>query len=427
MAWTGRRGWKTSLRIVRASRAGGSAGRWSFAFGLLDQAFSSATNLGLTLLAGRLLGPSGLGTVFVGFSFYIVALGVQRALLTTPLVAAMAARDDQERMQALEAGLTVVFLGGALMTFVFVGGGLLIPVSGAGGLLLFVPWLLPSLVQDYWRAVLFQERRGGQATLNDFSWALVMGVAAGIAYLWPSELSVVSAWGAGAAAGAILGFFQVRRRPELPGRAIRWWVEEVWPFGRWLGAEVTLYSGIYWGTVLTLAAVLGAYDLGGLQAAQSLFAPISLLSSGVTLPGLPAVTRALAASFGGALRLALRISVGVFVLALVYVVLAGAGGGALLGLVFGSRFDSFHDLIYPIGAWQLAAALGVGLSIFVRAQQRGRALFLTRVCVSIVGYCAITALAITHGVSGAAWGYATAAATETILLAVLVRRARPAV
>jgi O-antigen/teichoic acid export membrane protein len=410
--------------MLTANRVGASAGRWSFAFGLLDQSFSSATNLGLTLLAGRLLGPSGLGTVFVAFSFYIVALGVQRALLTTPLVAAMSARDDDARTRAIEAGLTVVFIGGAVMTLAFVGGGLLIPVSGARGLLLFIPWLLPSLVQDYWRAVLFQERRGGQAALNDFTWALVMGAMVGVAYAWPSRFSVVSAWGAGAAAGAVLGFFQVRRRPELPRSAARWWVTEVWPFGRWLGAEVTLYSGIYWGTVLTLAAVLGAYRLGGLQAGQSLFAPLSLVSSAVTLPGLPAVTRALAVSVSSALRLALRISGAVVALALVYVLLAGAGGGGLLALVFGSRFRVFHDLIYPIGAWQLAAAAGVGLQIFVRSQQRGRALFLTRLCVSIISYCAITTLAATHGVSGAAWGYAIGSATETLLLAALVQRSR---
>jgi O-antigen/teichoic acid export membrane protein len=408
--------------MLRADRPGRSSGRWSFAFGLLDQSLSSATNLGLTLLAGRLLGPSGLGTVFVAFSFYIVALGVQRALLTTPLVAAMAARSDDARKRATEAGLTIVFIGGALMTLAFVGGGLLIPVSGARGLLLFVPWLLPSLVQDYWRAVLFQERRGGQATLNDFAWAIGMGAIAAVAYSWPSQFSVVSAWGAGATAGAVLGFFQVRRRPALPRSAARWWLKEVWPFGRWLGAEVTLYSAISWGTVLTLAAVLGAYGLGGLQAAQSLFAPLSLLSSAVTLPGLPAVTRALAVSFSSALRLAVRISVAVVGLAFAYVLLAGAGGGGLLAVVFGSRFRTFHDLIYPIGAWQLAAAAGVGLQIFIRSQQRGRALFLTRLCVSIVGYCAITTLAATHGVSGAAWGFAIGSATETVLLAAIARR-----
>src|SRR5690242_8028401 len=123
------RGRNSSVRIPSPIRGGVSAGRSSFAFGLLDQVFSSGTNLALTLLAGRLLGPSGLGTVFVAFSFYIVALGVQRALLTTPLVAAMAARDDAARSRAIGAGLSVVFIGAAVMTLVFVACGLLIPIA----------------------------------------------------------------------------------------------------------------------------------------------------------------------------------------------------------------------------------------------------------------------------------------------------------
>ena len=40
----------------------------SFAWGLTDQALSSATTLLFTLIAARSLGPSGLGTVTLGFA-----------------------------------------------------------------------------------------------------------------------------------------------------------------------------------------------------------------------------------------------------------------------------------------------------------------------------------------------------------------------
>jgi hypothetical protein len=55
-------------------------------WGLFDQGFSSATNLGLAVLAGRLTGPGGLGVVYLGFTAYLAAISLQRALVTDPLV-----------------------------------------------------------------------------------------------------------------------------------------------------------------------------------------------------------------------------------------------------------------------------------------------------------------------------------------------------
>ena len=42
--------------------------RTQIAWGGIDQGLSSATNLGLAVLAGRLLGEAGLGTTFLGFA-----------------------------------------------------------------------------------------------------------------------------------------------------------------------------------------------------------------------------------------------------------------------------------------------------------------------------------------------------------------------
>ena len=56
--------------------------RRNFAWGFASQGASSITNLGLSLLAGRLLGPSSLGAIFVGFSVYLLAMGFLRSLIT---------------------------------------------------------------------------------------------------------------------------------------------------------------------------------------------------------------------------------------------------------------------------------------------------------------------------------------------------------
>jgi hypothetical protein len=58
-----------SMKPVRAQ----SRPRNEIAWGVVDQGLSSATNLGISILAGRLLGPAGLGVIFLGFSTYLFA------------------------------------------------------------------------------------------------------------------------------------------------------------------------------------------------------------------------------------------------------------------------------------------------------------------------------------------------------------------
>jgi hypothetical protein len=86
-----------------------AAGRRDFAWGFASQGASSVTNLGLSLLAGRLLGPSDLGAIFVGFSFYLLAMGFQRSLITDPHLAATASLDEDARRGATRSALTMAF------------------------------------------------------------------------------------------------------------------------------------------------------------------------------------------------------------------------------------------------------------------------------------------------------------------------------
>ena len=52
------------------------AGR-KVAWGFGDQFFSSLTNFGLTIIAGRSLGPEALGVISIGFSAYVIDLVFQ--------------------------------------------------------------------------------------------------------------------------------------------------------------------------------------------------------------------------------------------------------------------------------------------------------------------------------------------------------------
>lgn len=395
----------------------------SYVWGFVDQGISSATNFGLVLLAARALGPDGLGVVTLGFFAYLLALGFQRSLLTTPLVSSSAPLEASVRESAIRNGITVQFAGALALTVAFLAGGLLLPGSGGRGLLLVAPWLGAALLQDFWRAVLFQEKRARGAAANDGLWALTMCAAAVPAWYLGTDWAIVGCWGAGALAGALLGFVQLEIRPAAPTAAVPWWRTRIWPFGSWLGLESALYSVAEAGTMFVLSGLLGAAAVGGLRAAQSLFAPLNLILPAITLPGLPAIARAHAASPRAAILLAARLSALVVTLAGVYAAVMIAFGETLVPYVFGESFAMYEDLAVPIGMWQLVGGCGAGFAIFLVARQRGRDLVAIRAAGALASLAFVTLLAWTSGVTGAAWGFALGAGCASVLTVAFAIRA----
>src|ERR687897_566004 len=84
----------------------------NFVWGFVGQGCSSATNFGLSVMAGQLLGPRGLGIVFIGFVAYQLVLGLQRAVVTQPLIAQTAPLAALHRLPPSYSGLTVTLATG---------------------------------------------------------------------------------------------------------------------------------------------------------------------------------------------------------------------------------------------------------------------------------------------------------------------------
>ena len=362
-----------------------------------------------------MVGPGGLGVVVLGFAGYLLLLGFQRALLTTPLVSSSAALESAGRLLAIRRGLTIGLVGALGATLVLLLLGLTVPGNAGRGFLIFAPWLLPALVQDFWRAVLFQERRAKAAAMNDALWLVTMVLTAPIAWLVGTDWAVVACWGLGASAAALLGFAWTRLRPARLRSAFSWWRTRLWSFGRWLGAEGVVYAFTSTATVFLLNALLGAESVGGLSAAQSLFAPLSLILPAIALPGLPEMARMLAVSPRAAIALAGRLSALVTALAALYVGTMVLSGGRLIPLVFGVDFDPYASLAMPLGTWQIVVGLGAGFGLFLTAQERGRDLLAVRIMGSVASMVCVVLLAWKSGLTGAAWGFSVGAATATAL------------
>ncbi len=405
-----------SVALPRSTRLDRSGPAWSVVWGFVDQVFSSVTNFGLFLVAGRLLGPAGLGIVFVGFSSYLVALGFQRALVTDPLIATSAARDDASRIRMTRCGLTTSILGASAAGVVVAAFGLAVPGPVGRGLLLFALWLVPALIQDFWRAVLFRDGRPVAAAVNDGVWLLAMVACVPLAWIGGSVWPIVGCWGAGAFAGTVLGFLQARVRPATPTAGVRWWRSEAWPLGRWLGINSILYSLGSYATIFALAGLVGAGQLGGLRAVESIFAPLSLIIPALALPGLPAVTRALAESTAAAKRLALQFGSVATTATVLYVLVLSLGREQVLPRVFGQSFAGFTNLVWPVGIGQVIASTALASGLLLKAERRGRALLLsgTAGALSTLGLAA--GLAAAFGVVGAAWGLAAGSAVGAVAM-----------
>jgi O-antigen/teichoic acid export membrane protein len=406
---------------VRSLKARGRAGI-QVSWGLVDQGFSSATNFGLTVIAGRLVGPKGLGVVYIGFSLYLFVLSFQRALITDPLVVSSAPLNASRREAAGRAALTLVLMAGVVATALMLLLARVAPGPVGRGLALFAPWMVLALAQDFWRALLFRNGRGAAAALNDGIWVASMVLVVPVAWWTRSEWAIVATWGAGASLGGLLGFVQTRMRPVRPSIAWRWWREEASTLGRWLGVENALVAAQSQVLIIVLAAVLGARSLGGLRAVEAVFAPMTLVGEAMGLPGLPLLSQSLATSFTAARRWAVRLSLITVSLVLMYLLVAGSVRTQLLSLVFGDSFDGFGNLVLPIGVAQLIFAGGSGFWLLARAASRGRALVVARAFGSTTSLVAAVTLARVQGLTGAAWGLALGTGLCSGLITVLTRR-----
>ena len=408
-------------RISRLRMLGGRI-HAQMLWGLVDQGCLSAANFALTVAAARLLGPAGLGQVFVGFTFFLFSLSLQRALVSDPLVVVSARLGVEERLKATRAATTATVSLAAVMVIVTCAAGLGLPARIGGGLALFAPWILPAMLNELFRTALFRDQRGAEGARNGVVALLVIVVAMAVTTQVPSDWAVVSAWGLGGLAAALLGLVCTRAWPSRLAESWRWWLEEAWPLGRWLGAESLVINGRLQLYTLLLAAVLGTTDLGGLRAAESLFALMTLVGPALSVAGLPAITRALARSVSDALGLATRISGIALAVVAVYLVGVGVARAEVMGLVFGQEFVAFAHLVIPIGVAQLLGGGVLGYTLFLKACSAGRSLFRYQIAFSVLVLGLSVGLAVRYGAEGAAWGYTAACLLAGGIMVVLAYR-----
>ncbi len=396
---------------------------------MTDQCFASGTNFIVGVVVARLAGPAGLGAFALAYAAWVLLNNLHRALITDPMAISRDVHHGKDT-DTLRRGFGAEVFLGLLATAVFVLIGVVLIVSGqktfGDGMLAVAPWLVFLDLQDYWRWIGFMQGKPSKALVNDIVFAIAQTGAFVIVYVTGvrSVFAVVSAWGAGAVAGALYGLWQFSVRPGLRGGYAL--LRSRWHLSKWLaGTQVTAWGAgqLY---LIVAGGILGAAALGGLKAAQALVTgPSSIVIHAGGSFGLPEASRALAEKGWNALRRvswwisgAGLLSVGVFGLVVII------DGAPLLRLFYGASFVRYEPAARLMAVAFVISAFGLGPILTLKAMKRTHALFHIQAITLAVSIPAVAVLAVTYGVTGAAAAALFSNAAGLAALLLYVRGAR---
>lgn len=345
-----------------------SAGRLKTKLVLADQIVVSGANFAVGLLVARALGPSGFGQFTLVSSIILFVLGVQVALIDSPMMVLGAALSDQRKPDYFPA---------------VIGGQLLFCLASAALLLLAAPiigrfapqWgfdrvLWPALFamagflcQDFYRRYFFVRDRAHVALSSDLACHGAKVALLGAFALWWGLDAGEAFWiiGVASVVGVVVafGFRSQERQWRAPdGASLRRVTRAHWDFGRWLLAESMASICASQLVIYITGRVISLSAVGGMAAAMHIVGATNVLL--LALENLvPSRAAQIHASRGSAAlnRYLLRISLlgGAGTLAVVAVAVLGAE--FWLRLLYGAAYQGNGRLVWW---WGLYYVIGFG-------------------------------------------------------------------
>ena len=337
----------------------------------LDQALSSLTNFGITVLAARELTRTDFGAFGLAFSLALVVIGVVRSFVTEPLLA----RPDlahRTKRQSTFGGIAAAVLGLGLVASLVVATVGVVLDDVAGRALIALAVILPGLcIQDAWRFCFISEQRPHVAVMNDGAWLVALVVA--VITLAPrgqaSPALMLVMWGGSGTLAGALGFLQARVTPGMRGGWAWLWSQR--SVGALYCLEYVTGSAASQIALVALGSLAGLSALGAVRGAQTFFGPLVVLFGGLFLATVPLAT-SMRADFRRLRRLILIISAGVSACASVWTLVGIVMPSVVGRQLFGDTWDTTGPLILPIGLSFIASGLAAGAIIGLRSLEAAR-------------------------------------------------------
>lgn len=370
-----------------------------------DQLVSSASNFLAGVLVGRLAGPSEFGHYMIAFTVWLVVLGLNRALLVEPMIIkGHNGMDDAEWLRRgirSQLQMAVVFgaaIAGLATVFALVGAG-----STATPLYVLAVLIGPLLLQDLWRGMAFHYVMPDRALVNDLVFTVVEVIAFTVMVVTDLRSAgwLLLAWGSGAVAGALVGFWQFSVRPRLSSPSL---IGGFWPMSRWLAADFSTTFSADQMYLLVVAWVLGTSDFGGLKAALSLMGPaIVILVTGGNV-GLPAMARSFRdGGVPGMVHQVRRLTVVVWGALTLYGLVVVALGRFAIEFLYGEEFARFGSLASIAALQYIVGTASFGITMALKVAGKTRLLIVPRLALTVLSIVLVLGLSHWFGLAGAAW------------------------
>jgi O-antigen/teichoic acid export membrane protein len=387
-----------SVRSRVASRAG-----WN----LIDQAVSSLSNFGLSVVVARAVDIRHYGSFAVAYAVFTLLLGLERTLVSQPLsIRYTNSSPVVFRRHARRAAGSALLAGLVAAILVACVGG---PLSGDSLSLFAIAVLMPGLfLQDSWRTIFICRGDPRKAAVNDAVWTvlmfpvLILMIHLGFSRPW----ELIAGWGVTGWIAAVFGVVQAKLFPEL--RKAWGWAWSHRALSGFLAAEQLSAYGSLQIALLIVAGLGGRADAGAFRGAQTLLGPMNMLALGGMAFVVPEFVRTKGLSTRGRIRAALAFSSILAAIDLAWGLLLNFIPTRLGTLALGDTWFRAHELIIPltIGLAALAFALGPLTAL----QSIGRVREAFGVSMLLAPLLLVGTVAGLHfgGVRGAAWGMATA-------------------
>lgn len=347
-----------------------SAVRAKYLISLIDQGVLSLFSfvLGFILVRGWEPEQFGLFVFWRGFGFFCV--GLQNALVTTPLnVFVPAAKDPEERLQTERILSTVnvamvvgVFAAIAAYNFSFP----VLPDDPGALPLIIALFVAGRLVMEYGRSLHFGRQQPGRVLQLDTIYLLFAGCIPVFYLVVPEFLLLEVVLGVLAFAAVTSGIISLAFQGGQGAVPFRWVsfnaYRPYWTEGRWSLTGVLSTEAHSRGYVYLVTAMSGLEALGTLAAARMLFGPIGLFVTAWGRTARPHLARA--ASEGGRAEISrfvtMALGSAVIGLSLLFTLLYLAWL-PLRDFIYGSKYEAMEFLVV---GWAFVAAIGVVKGIF---------------------------------------------------------------
>lgn len=398
---------------------------------LADQVVVSGANFVAGIVLGRYLGPDGYGAFTLTNNVLLLVLGLQAAMLATPMMVLGPGVDARSRsgyyaaVIRLQIGFAAISAIVALLAILFLQryspqlrlGGLAVPVAAA---------LAAFAVHDFYRRSAFVRDRPLVALLSDVI-AHTLRIAAYVGIGLFAGLAPTSAfWShAGAAAVgialAVVMLGRERGAHDMPAGEV---VRKHWQFGKWLLAEILVYwFGANMLVIYATGYLLSASSVGRVTAAMNIASAVNVFFLALEnfVPS-RASSRYASQGLTGLQAYLRRVALLGMLLTGGIVCVASFWADTWLHLAYGDKYAGSATLVWWWSGYFLLGFLQRPLTAGLRVLGNTRAIFIATLLGAVSALLLTYPLITTYDVDGTMLALCTAQFTILITLLTMYRR-----